>query len=97
MGRPTATPQRSTELTASCRKAPRSPKFSLSSGTEARQRLREKVVNLAPGSGTVIIARKPGTHQDSTSSWGAARKRAKNGQEVSARLAHAGLPLPTHR
>src|SRR5437879_2257003 len=52
MGRPTATPQRSTGLTASCRKAPRFPRSFLSSGTKAWQRLLEKVVNLARGSGT---------------------------------------------
>src|SRR5207244_9392159 len=39
------------------------PRSFLSSGTEAWQRLREKVVNLAPGSGTVIIPRQPGTHR----------------------------------
>src|SRR5712691_1798188 len=47
MGRPTATPQRSTELTASCRKAPRLPRSFLSSGTAARQRLRQGIVSFA--------------------------------------------------
>src|SRR3989442_15701304 len=47
MGRPTATPQRSTGLTASCRKAPRFSRSFLSSGTAARQRLRQGIVSFA--------------------------------------------------
>src|SRR2546425_2254339 len=53
MGRPAATPQRSTGLTASCRKAPRFPRSFLSSGTEARQRLHRKVVNFARRAGVL--------------------------------------------